>query len=91
LHTLLKAQKYQCKYCSAIAFEIGVYYNIKNHGFIVRFHTIDNSGNFSYMTKDHFMPQSKGGRLKNNIYIACEKCNVKKGNKILVNKNKVDK
>jgi len=35
-------------------------------------------------TKDHVIPQSRGGRsLENNIVICCAECNVSKGNLLL--------
>jgi len=84
LRALLKKQKWGCPNCSAFAFEIGIYYNIKNHGFIIRYHTIDSNGKLSYMTKDHIIPKSKEGKNNNlNIQILCENCNQKKADKLI--------
>jgi 5-methylcytosine-specific restriction endonuclease McrA len=69
-----KQHGFQCKHCSAT----GVDATYINGAW--RVNTINSDGNESFLTMDHIIPKSKGGKMNNNIQILCEKCNVKKGN-----------
>jgi len=35
---------------------------------------------FNWLTRDHVLPRSKGGKAKNNIVLACQRCNSYKAN-----------
>lgn len=76
-----------CKYCGLV----GAYFALERHknGNTDKFHFnlygINEEGEETMLTKDHIIPRSKGGSNKlGNLQVLCEKCNSKKGDKILI-------
>jgi hypothetical protein len=85
---LLFKNNWKCNFCSAFVYEIWVYYRRSNRKLLYTPLMINSNGQETRATIDHIIPKSKGGTNQSiNTQILCEKCNTKKGNRIL-NKKK---
>jgi len=86
----MTSHRYQCfkvkgLKCVTCGIE-GKYFALERHTSSQRFHfnlyAVDKDGNEILMTKDHVIPQSKGGKSElGNYRTMCHRCNEKKGNK----------
>lgn len=73
-----KSKGFSCNRCGFVATFQAYTVGRGSHG--LRFVGKAKDG-YRFLTKDHIIPKSKGGKGKDNYQILCDSCNSKKGNR----------
>ncbi len=87
-YALFKDKGIKCIKCgisgSFIAKECNLNLYLKGiNSFHLNLYAITRNGDEVLMTKDHIIPKSKGGENSlSNYQVMCQKCNLRKGNKL---------